>query len=214
MRQNERKPDMKRSKLKILGITGGIGSGKSSVCLILARHGARVLDADAVARKVMEPGGLAYDGIIRNFGKGILTGSGSIDRKVLAQKVFGSRDQLDALNRLVHPCVLREMKAAVRVMEITGDPGLVVLDVPIPVKEGFLDLCEEIWVVEAEDELRIRRVMQRSQLSREQVLKRMQAQPSREAYAGMADRIIPNNGSMEELKIRVEKALQSFMSAE
>lgn len=191
--------------MKIIGVTGGIGSGKSTVTRILADLGAKVIDADRIAREVVRKGQPALDELVGVFGPSILDENGELDRKKLAGIVFNDRIRLEELNRITHKHVTDKIVKAVDKFEREGNAETLVLDVPIPVKEGFRDLANEIWTVTADKETRIKRVMERSGASREEVLERINSQAREENYTGIADVVIENNGSIEDLEKSVVK---------
>lgn len=189
--------------MKIIGVTGGIGAGKSSVSGILRDLGCEVIDADQLSHAVVKPGRPAWQKIIEAFGEGVLQADGNLDRKKLAGIVFHSRESKEQLEAIVHAEVIMEMKNRIDELEKAGYEGCIVLDVPIPVEIGFLDTVDTVWVVTAEDEKRIRRIMERSGLSAQEAAARMRSQLSAEEYQKLANVIIENNGSMEELKEQV-----------
>jgi len=193
--------------MRIIGVTGGIGAGKTLVSSILKEFGAVVIDADRLARDVVEKGKPAYEKIIKEFGPEILDDNLDIDRKKLGQIVFSNPSRRLKLEEIVHAevvdCIFRKLDE----LRQNDYNGLVVLDVPIPVRHGFQDVADEIWVVTASEETRIKRVQERSGLDREEVIRRMQSQLSQEDYTALADVIIENEGSREALKKKVEDLL-------
>ncbi len=197
----------RRGNLRIIGITGGIGSGKSSVSAILSSLGARVVDADLLAREAVEKGKGALLEIAGAFGPEILDNEGTLDRKKLAELVFGDKDRLRDLNRIVHKAVTEKITGIVTEAVNRGEGGILVLDVPIPVEHGFIDVADEIWVVAADLETRIKRVMARSGMSYHEVMGRINSQMSDEEYMKIADKAVYNNGSIEDLREKVLKLL-------
>jgi dephospho-CoA kinase len=141
----------------IIGVTGGIGAGKSSVSSILRELGAVVLDADQISREVTEPGKQAWQQIIKAFGNDVLMPDQRLDRKKLAGIVFRSRQKRLLLENIIHREVTEIMKRQIDALKNQGFDGVIVLDVPIPVKKGFQDTVDQIWVVTCHDEERIRR---------------------------------------------------------
>lgn len=188
--------------MRTIGVTGGIGSGKSTVSKILAEMGAEIIDADVIARDITLKNQVAYQEIVDCFGAEILASDGEIDRGKLASKVFNDKHKLELLNSMTHQHVAQiivKRHEILKNMEKT-----VVIDAPIPIKHGFLDVVEEIWVVVADREIRIKRVMTRSGLTYQQALGRINAQLSDEYYCSLADVIINNNSTYEELRRIVE----------
>lgn len=190
--------------MNIIGITGGIGSGKSTVARILRVLGAKVIDADKIAREVTAKGQPALDEIVEYFGKDILNEDGELDRKKLGKIVFEDKEKLKVLNSITHKYVIeRIINELERLKE--ENANIIVLDVPLPVEHGFLDVVDEVWLVTANKDTRIKRIMERSGLTYEEVIKRMEAQKSDEEYLKIADEVIYNDGSMEELESTVAK---------
>lgn len=191
--------------MKIIGVTGGIGSGKSSVSRILRDLGAAVVDADVIAKCVISSSGKAFDELVDYFGSDIVGEDGEIDRPKLAEKAFSDKEKLNALNSITHKYVAEKLQDTVEILKNNGKWDVIVLDVPIPVQKGFIDLAEEIWVVTADRETRIKRVMERSGFTYEEVVSRMESQMRDEEYLRLADEVIQNDGSMEELEQTVVK---------
>lgn len=187
----------------VVGITGGIGTGKSSVADVFRSKGVKVLDADEISRQVTGVGGVALDEIRELLGKKAVDSDFALNRKYVASLVFSDRSKLDRLAEIVHKHVLEQMA---RELEIESEKGtkIVVLDVPIPVRKGFVDVCNQIWVVSADKSVRIERLVERG-MDPEDVKRRMEMQMTREEYEELADIVIENNGTPDELKMSVEK---------
>ncbi len=183
-----------------IGVTGGIGSGKSTVSGILRDLGAAIVDADAIARIVTGKGGKALEELTGYFGTGILSDSGELNRKKLADLVFNDPVKLHALDSITHKYIVEKMNESIKSIRVSGKIDVVVVDAPIPLEHGFLDLVDEVWVVVADHETRIRRIMERSGYSSEEALERMHAQMKDEEYLKIADEVIQNNRSIEELE--------------
>ena len=185
----------------VLGITGGIGCGKSTVAAICKEAGLPVIDADELSRKVTAPEGAAIPELIEVFGQSVIDEKGALDRQKMAQIAFHDKKALDKLSAIVHRYVLEEMQKEVKRLAEAGEKA-VVLDVPIPVKHGFLDLCDQVWVVWADDSSRIERLSRRG-MSEAEARRRMAMQMSREDYLALADHVIENNDSLEALRQNV-----------
>lgn len=185
----------------VLGITGGIGCGKSTVAAICKEAGLPVIDADELSRKVTAPEGTAIPELIEVFGQSVIDEKGALDRQKMAQIAFHDKKALDKLSAIVHRYVLEEMQKEVKRLAEAGEKA-VVLDVPIPVKHGFLDLCDQVWVVWADDSSRIERLSRRG-MSEAEARRRMAMQMSREDYLALADHVIENNDSLEALRQNV-----------
>jgi dephospho-CoA kinase len=188
----------------IIGVTGGIGAGKSSVSSILRELGAVVLDADQISREVTEPGRKAWQEIIKAFGIDVLMPDQRLDRKKLAGIVFHSEQKLLLLEDIIHREVTAIIRREIDTLLKQGFRGVIVLDAPIPAKKGFQDTVDQIWVVTCHEEERIRRVMARSSYTYEEAKSRIEAQMPQEEYKRLAHIIIENNGTIEALRARVE----------
>ncbi len=195
--------------MKVLGITGGTGTGKSTVCKILAANGAKIIDADRIANAVQKKGTPAFEEIIEYFGEGILDTDGELNRRILGALVFNDQNALKALNSIVHKHVSIEMKKRVEQYRADG-ASLAVLDVPIPIEDGFFDTADWVWAVVANDDLRIERIMARSGLSESEATARVGSQLSNREYSELADVTIDNEGTYEELENLVLYELRRF----
>ena len=186
--------------MKIIGVTGGIGSGKSAVSRTLRDLGAAVVDADVLAKGVTAAGGKAFDELVEYFGREIVGESGELDRAKLASIAFGDKVKLHALNCITHKHITEKIYDTVEILKNTGKWDIIVIDAPIPVEKGFMDLADEIWVVSADRETRIKRVMERSGFSYGNVSDRIDSQLRDEEYLKLADEVLYNNSSIEELE--------------
>jgi len=193
--------------MKLIGITGGIGAGKSQVTGIFARLGATIVDADAISRQVMQKDGAAYTKVVSAFGIGILNPDGEIDRKRLAALVFSDATQRERLNRITHAVIFEEMQRQID----QAKTKLVCLDVPLLFDSAFPFLCEKTIAVLAPKEVRIARVMERDGIAKEQIEARMAAQLTDEELRQKADFMIENIGSIKELEQKVIAIYQNIM---
>lgn len=189
----------------VVGLTGGIGSGKTTVSRLLAERGAAVVDADQVVREVQAPGGAAFSGIVERFGSAILGADGTIDRPKLAAVVFRDPGALADLNRLTHPAVQAVM--AERVQAEAAPGRVVVLEVPL-LAEGGRDRypVDAVLVVDCPVEVAVRRLVEQRGMDEEDARRRMAAQLPREERLAMADLVIDNSGSLEHLHAEVDRA--------
>ncbi|ACL76419.1 dephospho-CoA kinase [Ruminiclostridium cellulolyticum] len=187
----------------VLGITGGIGSGKSTVSSILKELGAVVIDADVISREVVEPGKRALEELTQEFGKDILDDWGQLNRKKLAARVFNDENKLGILNSIVHKYVAQIIKENVE-EQLLKQTKVIVIDAPIPIKNGFLDLCDEVWTVFALMEKRVDRVMKRNSMTYEEAVSRIRSQISDDEYLSIANTVINNNNDMSTLRKEVE----------
>ncbi|KWR72770.1 dephospho-CoA kinase [Arthrobacter sp. W1] len=197
--------------MKHVGLTGGVASGKSVVAARLAALGAVVVDADALARQVVEPGTPGLAAIKDTFGEGILLPDGSLDRPALGAIVFSDAAQRAKLNEIVHPLV-REQAEALR--EAAAPGALVVEDIPLLVESGQADRFDAVIVVQAPHDERIRRMVQDRGWSRDDAEARMAAQATDEQRAAVADYLLDNSGSLEELEAQVASLYRQLAPAQ
>lgn len=191
--------------MKVIGVTGGIGSGKSTVSRVLRDLGAAVIDADVLARNITSAGGKALGELVEYFGEEILDDDGELNRSKLASIAFSDKVKLHALNSITHKYIAEKIHETVKAFSASDKWDIIVIDAPIPIEKGFLDLVDEVWVVTVERETRIKRVMDRSGFTYEAVSNRIDSQPGDEEYLRIADEVIDNNGSVEELEQAVVK---------
>ena len=186
--------------MKIIGVTGGIGSGKSTVSSTLRDLGAAVVDADVLARNVTAKGGKAFEELVGYFGSTIVAENGELDREKLAAEAFQDKVKLHALNAITHKYIADKIRDTVEFLKNAGKWDIIVIDAPIPLKKGFLDMADEVWVVVAERETRIRRVMSRSSLTYDAVADRISSQMRDDEYLKIANEVLYNDGTLEELE--------------
>lgn len=187
----------------LVGLTGGIGSGKSTVAEMLARRGAVVFDADVLAREAVEPGTPGYEQVLARFGDGILLADGSIDRAALAALVFEDPGARRDLERIVHPEVQRLFLEGIR--PHAGSDRVVVFDAPLLVETGRHAAFDSLIVVVAKPETQVQRLASDRSMSEEDVRARMEAQLPVEEKAGAAEFILDNEGSVQELEAQVDR---------
>jgi dephospho-CoA kinase len=183
-----------------VGLTGGIGAGKSEVSARLAAQGAVVIDADAIAREVVEPGTEGLAEVVEAFGPEVLLPDGGLDRPRLGEIVFADSELRGRLNAIVHP------KVGARMAELEREAGpaaIVVLDVPLIAESGRTDGYDLVVVVDAPPRVQVDRLVRRRGMTREQAKARMAAQASREDRLAIADIVIDNSGSLAELDRQV-----------
>jgi dephospho-CoA kinase len=183
-----------------VGLTGGIGAGKSEVSARLAAQGAVVIDADAIAREVVEPGTEGLAEVVEAFGPEVLLPDGRLDRPRLGEIVFADPELRGKLNAIVHP------RVGARMAELEGEaaPGAIVVhDVPLIAEGGRTDAYDLVVVVDAPPRVQIDRLVRRRGMTREQAKARMAAQASREQRLAIADIVIDNSGSLTELDRQV-----------
>jgi dephospho-CoA kinase len=179
-----------------VGLTGGIGAGKSEVSRLLAARGAVVIDADAVAREVVEPGTPGLAEVVAAFGPGVLRPGGDLDRPRLGEIVFADPELRARLNAIVHPKVAARMS---ELEQAAGTAGIVVHDVPLIAENGLAGGYDVVVVVDAPPSVQLDRLMTRRGMTREQAEARMAAQASRPQRLAIAGLVIDNSGSLSEL---------------
>jgi dephospho-CoA kinase len=187
----------------IIGLTGGIGAGKSAVADFFSRKGATIIDTDHIAREVVAPPSPVLDALATEFGSGILRADGTLDRTALAAAVFGDRDREARLNQITHPAIRERTLAAMRALPASE---MVVVVVPLLLQSGFDSYCDQVVSVVASRAQRVERAMRRDGMSSEQVEKRMAAQLTDEEYEKRADIVVRNDGDMDALERAVDEA--------
>lgn len=196
--------------MRVIGLTGGIASGKTTVAEILRRHGAILLDADQIARDVVEPGTPALAEIARVFGPEVLDAEGRLSRPELARRVFGNEEARQKLNSIVHPAVFAEYEHALaRLKDQPEPPKAVVLVVPLLFETGMQEMADTTWLVTVPREVQKERLMRRDGLTEAEAEARIDSQWPLERKAALSDRLIDNTGTPEDVARRVEEALRA-----
>jgi dephospho-CoA kinase len=185
----------------VVGLTGGIGSGKSTVATLLAAKGAVIVDADLIARQVVEPGAPALESIVARFGRDVLDAEGGLDRARLAEIVFQDVDARKDLEAITHPAIQNEM--ARQTLEGAGRGSVIILDIPL-LKERREPMAGVI-VVDTPEESAINRLVNQRNFDPEDARRRIAAQISREQRRELADVVIDNSGDVAELTAEVER---------
>ena len=184
-----------------VGLTGGIGSGKSEVSARLSERGAVVIDADKIAREVVEPGTPGLAAVVAEFGAGVLLPDGALDREQVGRIVFADRDRLAALNAIVHPLVGERMQ---ELMDAAPAGAVVVYDVPLLAENGLASMYDEVVVVDAPEESQLDRLVARRGMPAEDARARMANQATREQRRAVATHVIDNSGTLDDLKTQVD----------
>ena len=193
----------------VIGLTGNIGTGKSTILQMLAELGARVMDADQLSRMVMQPGGLAYEKVVRSFGSSILAEDGQIDRGRLGQIVFDDNQALRQLESIVHPAVYVRAKEQI---DAAQEP-VVVLEAIKLLESGLtLGLCDAVWVVTAKPEMALTRLMAQRGMDEAEARRRLAHQMPEGEKVTQADVVIDNSGDPEETRAQVLAAWQNLMA--
>ena len=186
----------------LIGLTGGIGSGKSLVAELLAEHGATIIDADVLAREVVTPGTPGLAAVAKRFGPHVLRPDGSLDRATLGGIVFGDPAARRDLEAIIHPAV----RARASALTAAAAEGAVAVQViPLLVETGQQDNFDQVVVVDVEPEVQLSRIMARDGLSEPDARARLRAQASREARLAAADVVLQNNGTTADLAVAVDR---------
>lgn len=191
-----------------VGLTGGIGAGKSEVSRLLVTYGAVLIDSDRIAREVVEPGTPGLAAVVEEFGPDVLTAEGALDRPALGALVFADAGRLATLNAIVHPLV--GARAAERERAAPED-AVVVHDVPLLVENGLAPLYDLVVVVDASAETQLHRLVTLRGMTESDARARMAAQATREQRRAVADRIVDNDGPLEALEPQVRAVWEELV---
>jgi len=206
----------------LIGLTGGVACGKSTVVAMLAALGARTIDADRVTHRVQWPGTSVFKQIVAAFGEGVVSPSGSLDRRRLGAIVFSDPARLRQLEQIVHPAVHAEIRAFI---EEAGRAGgystrlvhlsrpVVVIDAIKLIEAGWTQECDQVWVVTCPEEQQVARLISTRGMSEEEARQRIAAQPPQSARLPHATVVIDNGGSLEATRAQVEAAWQAVVAA-
>jgi dephospho-CoA kinase len=188
---------------RVIGLTGGIGSGKSTVSRFLAELGAAVIDADKIGHEVYRPDTDTWRELVKTFGRGILAADNTIDRKKLGAIVFSNEEELKRLNAIIHPQITEVIKKQIDDYR-RKDAKVIVLDAPVLLEAHAKNLVDEVWVVVADEENVIKRAVARTGLREEQIRDRIRAQMSKTERIKNAQVIIYNDGTPEDLRGKIK----------
>jgi dephospho-CoA kinase len=195
--------------MKVIGLTGGIGSGKSTIAEYLTELGAKVVDADKVANEVYNPGTEGWRDVVNTFGEEVLTPAGEVDRKKLGEIVFNNPGAMSQLNQMIHPRAYELVKSRLDEYRKQG-VEIVVLEVILLFEAGWDHLADVKWVTVASEDTVVKRLMQERGLSEEEILARIRSQTPTEERVKLADELIYNDGSIEEMKKKVNELLEKL----
>jgi len=193
--------------MKVIGLTGGIGSGKSTVSGFLAELGAAILDADEVGHEALKPDTEIWRQVVATFGRQIVAPDGNIDRKKLGNIVFSDPKFLSRLNRIMHPPMYDMVKARLEEYRRQGT-GVVVLEAPLLLEAGWAPLVDKVWVTTAAETTVLKRLKERSGMSQAESLARLRSQPSPAERVKHADVVIDTDCGLDELKTKVKELWQ------
>ena len=194
-----------------IGLTGGIGSGKSTAAAGFVRHGAALIDADQIVRDLQQPGEKVFEEMLSKWGSGILTSDGQLDRQLVANIVFSNPEELTVLNEIVHPAVREEMTIRRRVHLDTDNT--VILEIPLLVESGYRNF-DAIVVVDVDTEIAVERLVKHRSFEEEDARKRIEKQVSRDSRTEIADYVIKNNSSIEAFEEEINKCWKWIESIE
>ena len=197
----------------VLGLTGGIASGKSAVSAMLSEMGFPIVDADVISRRVAEKGSPVLESIKKEFGEGVLNDDGTLNRKALGILVFGSSDRLKKLNSLTHPAIVEEINKQINYYIDRGD-RLCVLDAPLLIESGINGIADRVLLVYVDSNTQMERLMNRDGITEELAMKKISSQMSFEEKRRYADYIIDNTGSLMKTKEQLKAVVDSIKSLE
>lgn len=190
----------------VIGITGGIGAGKSRILEILKEeYGARVIQADEVARELEEPGRPGLAELVEAFGKSILDSRGCLDRPGFARLIYGDREALETANRIIHPMTWQAVKDQIR----QDEAGLTVVEAAL-FDESSRSICQKLVFVDTSTENRIHRLMEGRGYSREKCLDIMKNQPGRDYFLKLSDAVLDNNGTIEDVRRQISGMMEEW----
>jgi dephospho-CoA kinase len=190
--------------LLVIGLTGNIASGKSTVARLLSERGATIIDADVLARRTVDPGAPAHAAIVARWGKSVLSADGTVDREALRHLVFGNPAELEALNSIVHPHVRALRDELVEQARARGDQ-IVVCDIPLLFERGMVDDFDRIVLVDAPRDLRLERLVRERKLSHADAMEMIAAQMPSELKRARANYVIDNTSTLQALAQQVEE---------
>jgi dephospho-CoA kinase len=194
-----------------VGLTGGIASGKSTVSRIFAGFGAKVLDADDVAREVLLPGQPAWTRLRQAFGQEFFRPDGTVKRKQLRKLVFADAEKRNQLNAIVHPEVMKEISRRSESWSSSDQAGVLLVDVPLLLEVGVANRFDKVVVVYVSESIQIQRLLQRDGISEEEAQQALKVQMALSQKVEQADYLIDNSGTLEETRIQVEKVWKELL---
>ena len=188
----------------VVGVTGGIASGKSNVCSIIQEHGYEVIDCDAISKELSKKGGLLYDAILKEFGKKYLLDNGEIDRKKLGSLIFNNDDQRIILDKITHPVICQEVKKRIDNFK----DGIIFLEAPLLYETHLDDLCNKVICVYLEEKYQVERLMAREGITKSYALAKIHSQMDLNIKKDLAQYIIDTKGTFDETRVQVENVIK------
>lgn len=198
--------------MKKIGLTGSIGSGKSTVSKYIFQKGFIVIDADLIAREVTMPGSPVLSEIAMLFGDAVIESDGTLNRKKLAETAFSNKKNAKILNNTVTKRVIEEIVERLVNFQKSGEISVIFIDAPLLLETDARYLVDEVWVVTSEDRLRAKRVNERDGISLEDFMRRNENQIPQEEKILMADKIIDNSGSLEDLYLQIDNLIDGLIN--
>ena len=194
--------------MRVIGLTGGIGTGKSTASEYLRKQGFSIIDADRISREIVEPGTLLLKELEKNFGSGIIKDDGTLDRKALAAIVFSDKEKKSRLDGLMHGHILDEIERKISESQ-SGEGRGIIVDAPLLFETGLEKKCDQVWLITADEKLRILRVCERDGMDPEEVRARIQNQMADEEKTERPHRIVDNSGSKEALLAQLAELIEA-----
>ncbi len=191
---------------KIIGITGGIASGKSTVVAEIRKQGYQVIDADQVVHEFQEKGGKLYQTLVEWLGNDILQGDGELDRQKLGKAIFGNKEMMVKSSRLQNEIIRQEL--ANRRNQLAQTEEVFFMDIPLLIELDYMDWFDEVWLVYVDEKTQLDRLVMRNHYTRSEAQKRIASQMSTEAKKAYADKILDNRGNVQELKEQIGRLLK------
>ena len=191
---------------KIIGITGGIASGKSTVTNFLRKQGFQVVDADAVVHQLQKPGGRLFEALVQHFGQEIILENGELNRPLLASLIFSNTEEQE-WSKQIQGEIIREELASLR-DKLAQTESIFFMDIPLLFEQDYSSWFNETWLVYVEPDVQMDRLMKRDQLSKDLAISRLSAQWSLEEKKGLASQVIDNNGSQDQLLAQLNSLLE------
>jgi len=199
---------MKQNSFKVIGLTGGIASGKSTVSNYLIAKGYQVIDADLIARAVVKKGSIGLEKIVNAFGNSILLKNGCLDRKKLREIVFNKKEALNQLEEITHPLIIGKIKKNINIMRENKDISSVFLDCPLLFEMSLENLVNEVWLVSTTTEKQINRIVERDDTTPSKAKDIINQQMPLEEKVKKSDIIIENNSTITELNAKIDLLLK------
>lgn len=196
--------------MRVIGLTGGIASGKSLVSRFLKELGAIIIDADQIARDIVKTGSPAWRQIVQEFGENVCEPDGSLNRKELGRIVFSDASKLDRLNRITHPYIISHIRRLLDVYRKKFPDAIIVLDAPLLLEAGLEGMVDEVWVVYVDYQTQLERLMKRDGFNTEEAVRRISSQLPLDEKIKLADHVIDNRGDPEETFLQVRRLWNSL----